>query len=76
VTQDLAQDLLEGADAIAAFMFGDPRKRRRVYYLAERGLIPAFKLGETLCARRSTLVAHIQAQEAAALRNAQAGDHA
>jgi len=76
MTQNLAQDLLEGADAIAEFMYGDLRKRRRVYYLAERGLIPTFKLGETLCARRSTLVSWIQAQEAAEPRNAQAGDHA
>jgi hypothetical protein len=55
----LSEDLLEGAAAIAAFIFGDAGKRRRVYQLAEDGRgedkLPVFRLGDTLCARRSTL---------------------
>lgn len=39
-----ADDLLDGAGAFAVFT-GFPK--RRVYYLLERGLIPAGKLGST-----------------------------
>jgi hypothetical protein len=60
----IADDLLRGASAIAEFMFGDRRKRRQVYHLAQTGQLPVFKLGATLCARRSTLIAWIEAQEA------------
>lgn len=67
MADDLANDLLRGGDEIAEFMFGDPEKRRKVYYLAERKLIPAFRMGDILCARRSTLLEHIRKQEAAAL---------
>lgn len=62
--RSLSDDLLRGAGAIAEFMFGDRRKRRQVYHLAQAGQLPVFKLGATLCARRSTLVAWIEAQEA------------
>ena len=61
--RSLSDDLLRGADTIAEFMFGDRRKRRQVYHLAQTGQLPVFKLGATLCARRSTLVAWIEAQE-------------
>ncbi len=53
---DLADDLLEGADAIATFMGWN---RRRVYYAAERNLIPIFRVGNRLSARKSTLRRHI-----------------
>ena len=63
----LSEDLLEGAAAIAAFMFGDAKKRRRVYQLAEDGRgkdkLPVFRLGDTLCARRSTLQQWIAERE-------------
>ena len=59
----LSDDLLLGAGAIAEFMFGDNRKRRQVYHLAQTNKLPVFKLGATICARRSTLVAWIEAQE-------------
>jgi hypothetical protein len=63
----LSDDLLEGAAAIAAFMFGDATKRRRVYALAgdDRGRdkLPVFRLGETLCARKSTLQQWIAIRE-------------
>lgn len=53
-------DLLAGADAIAAFMGIKPR---RVYHLAETQRLPVFRLGATLCARRSTLVRWIEEME-------------
>jgi hypothetical protein len=52
----LADDLLDGADEIAAFL-GWPK--RRVFYALERRRIPGFKIGNKWHARRSTLTAHI-----------------
>ena len=62
----LGNDLLRGADAIAEFLFGDPRLRRKVYYLTSEGRVqlPHFRLGTTICARRSTLLRWIEAAEA------------
>ena len=60
----IADDLLCGADAIAAFLFGEPRKRRQIYHLAQKGMIPVFRLGATLCARKSRLLHWIEQQEA------------
>jgi hypothetical protein len=60
-------DLLDGASEIAAFLFGDTRQRRRVYHLAETRQLPVFRLGQTLCARKSVLRATIEAQEQRAL---------
>lgn len=57
---NLAADLLRGADAIATFL-GFPR--RAVYHAVSRGHLPSFKVGETICARRSTLTAWIVDQE-------------
>jgi hypothetical protein len=48
---ELADDLLRGADEIAAFIFGTKFARRRVYYLAETSRLPVFRLGSVLCAR-------------------------
>ena len=56
-------DLLEGAGAIAAFMYGDPGKRRKVYHAAARAGLPVFRIGGVICARRSTLVGWIADQE-------------
>ena len=53
-------DLLTGADAIAAFVGVKPR---RIYHLAETKRLPVFRLGATLCARRSTLVKWIESME-------------
>ena len=53
---NLADDLLDGADQIAAFMGWN---RRRVFYAAERNLIPIFRVGNRLAARKSTLRRHI-----------------
>ena len=48
----IADDVLIGARAIA---IETGIKVRQVYRLAELGLIPTFKLGGTLAARRSEL---------------------
>lgn len=63
----LADDLLDSADEIALFLYGDAGKRRRVYHLADTGQIPAFKFAGRLHARKSALLAHIQRREATAL---------
>jgi hypothetical protein len=56
-TNDLADDLLDGVGEISKFT-GFPR--RRVYYLAERGLLPLFKIGDRKWqGRKSTLRQHI-----------------
>lgn len=64
----LAQDLMSGAGAIAQFMFGDDAEgnRRKVYHAADKLGLPCFKIGGTLCARRSTILAWIERQENAA----------
>jgi hypothetical protein len=59
----IADDLLEGAEEIARFIFGSPNKRRRVYHLAAHSGLPLFRLGEVICGRRSTLLAWIAEQE-------------
>jgi hypothetical protein len=57
-------DLLRGADEIAAFIFGKTRSnRRKIYYLAETSRLPVFRLGAVLCARKSVLLGWISGQE-------------
>jgi hypothetical protein len=64
----LSADLLRGAEEIAGFMFGDRTERRQVYHLASEvraeDRLPLFRLGATLCARKSTLLAWIAQREA------------
>jgi hypothetical protein len=67
VSQELADDLLRGADAIAEYIFGAGASRRRVYYLAEASYLPVFRLGSVLCARRSVLMRWIAGQESRVL---------
>ncbi len=64
---DLADDLLEGADEIAAFMGWN---RRRVFYAAERKLIPIFRVGNRLSARKSSLRKRIEDLEQRATEEA------
>ena len=59
----LSDDVLKGAKAIAEFM-GD--SQRRVFYMLERGDLPAFKLAGRWTARKSTLLAHFARLEARA----------
>jgi hypothetical protein len=63
LSPELADDILRGADEIADFIFGDPKSRRKVYYLAECTKLPIFRLGSVLCARRSVLLNWIAGQE-------------
>lgn len=67
--ETLSGDLLEGAADIAKFVFGDQKKRRKVYHLADvaRGAdkLPCFRLGGILCARKSTLKQWIADRESA-----------
>ena len=67
-TAALGGDILYGAEAIAEFMFGDRKKRRRVYNLADGGL-PVFRIGANICARKSVLLTWIAAQEAESSRS-------
>jgi hypothetical protein len=62
----LSDDLLYGADAIARFVFGERdrrRNRRKIYALVETGQLPAFHLGRTICARKSSIVNSVAARE-------------
>jgi hypothetical protein len=61
----LADDLLRGADAIATFVFGSPKHRRKVYYYATdaKMRMPVFRIGAIICARKSTLIEWIERQE-------------
>jgi hypothetical protein len=64
---ELSDDILEGADAIAEFIFGDRTSRRKVYYLAQRTKLPIFRFGAILRARKSVLLKFITGQENKAL---------
>jgi hypothetical protein len=68
---DLAGDIIEGAEAIAEVLWGDRKKKRRVYHLAETGELPVFRLGSIIHARKSVLIAHIEAQEALSMHGAE-----
>ena len=60
---ELSDDILEGADAIARFIFGERGSRRKIYYLVETSHLPVFRLGAVLCARKSVLMRWIEGQE-------------
>lgn len=67
-TGDLSEDLLEGAAAIAKFVFGDEsnKARRRVYHLADlkrEDHLPVFRMGQQIFARKSTLLRWIAERE-------------
>ncbi len=59
--KNLADDLLQGAAEIGAFMGWS---RRRVFHAAGQKIIPIFKMGSILCARKSTIIRHIEKKEA------------
>ena len=58
-----ASDLLTGCDAIAKHLRWSARQ---VKHRVATGELPTFRIGRSICARRSTLAAHFAAQEAAA----------
>jgi hypothetical protein len=60
---EISEDILTGAEAVAEFLFGSKKDRRKVYYLAECTRIPIFRLGSVICARRSVLLRWIAEQE-------------
>lgn len=53
-------DLLRGAEAIGEFLGTDERQVRE---MANKGRLPVFRLGRTICARKSTFFAWIAEQE-------------
>jgi hypothetical protein len=59
----LAGDILYGADEIAEFLYGDKKFRRKVYNLVETSRIPHFRLGASICSRKSVLLRWITDQE-------------
>lgn len=61
----LADDLLRGADAIAIFIFGNAKARRKVYYYASeaKARMPTFRMGNVICARKSKLLEWIEVLE-------------
>jgi hypothetical protein len=61
--EDLAADILRGADDVAQFLFGSRDQRRKVYHLSATSNLPVFKLGSMICARKSVLVKWIAEQE-------------
>jgi hypothetical protein len=64
---NLADDMLWGAGEIALFLYGDRRKRRKVYHLAATSRLPHSKPGSMICARKSVLLEWIGKQEARSL---------
>lgn len=60
---NIATDLLKGADEIAAFLGEDARA---VYFAISKGRIPHFRVGQNIRARKSTLLTWIAQQEGAA----------
>ena len=61
----IGDDLLHGAQAIAVFVFGNVRHRRKVYYDASDAKVgmPIFRTGNVICARKSNLIEWIEVQE-------------
>jgi len=60
---EFSRDMLRGADAVAEFLYGSKNYRRKVYHLAGTSNLPIFKLGSMICARKSVLLAWVEAQE-------------
>ncbi len=52
----LACDLMRGVGAIAAFLGMTPRQ---TYHILTQGHLPAFKMGDVWCCRKSTIRAHV-----------------
>lgn len=62
----LNDDILHGAEPIRAFLGFE--KRSQVYHYAANGTLPTFRIGSIICARKSTLLKWIEAQETGAAR--------
>lgn len=59
---NLASDVLKGAEEIAEFIGED---RRAVYHAIKKGTIPTYRIGASIRARKSTLRDWIARQEGA-----------
>jgi hypothetical protein len=55
LAESIADDILRGARAIASFLGED---KRRVFYLAERGIVPIGREGKNLVASKRRLRQH------------------
>ena len=64
-TESLAGDLLKGAKHIAEWL---DEPERRVYYMINKGAIPAFKMAGVWYARKSSILAHFAKLEERAVR--------
>ena len=69
---ELADDTLHGAEEIAEYLYGDrePGHVRKVYHNASpasANRIPTFRLSNMICARKSTILEWISAQESRSL---------
>jgi len=53
-------DLLYGAPAIAEFL---GLRERQTRHLIEKGLLPTYKIGKTVCASRDALASWLRDQE-------------
>lgn len=60
---EFSKDLLRGAEAIAEFLYGDRRLRRKIYHLVATSNLPVFKLGSMICARKSAVLKWVKDQE-------------
>jgi hypothetical protein len=67
-TDDISGDLMTGAAEISLFVFNDdsPPAVRRTRHLIDKRIIPAFKLGGIVAARRSKVKRAIETLEEAA----------
>jgi hypothetical protein len=68
-----APDLLYGAKKIAAHL---GMTEKQLYPRIYAGLIPVFKIGATICSRRSTLDKWLADEEAAAMAKHPSCNHA
>lgn len=60
---NIAGDILKGAEEIAAFLGEDARA---IFYAISKGRLPHFRVGQNIRARKSSLLAWISEQEQAA----------
>ena len=65
MNEPLAGDLMRGVGAIAAFL---DWTQSQTFHALQSGQLPAFKLGRVWHARKSTILAHIAAQEARSMQ--------
>ncbi len=61
----IGDDMLEGADSVSQFLWGENADRQRLYRLIKKRGVPIFRIGTRICARKSRLLAWIEAQETA-----------